>query len=27
MFVFSPADDPDFQTLAALIASTIRNVQ
>jgi len=25
-FVFSPADDPDFQNLAALIASTIRNI-
>lgn len=25
-FVFTPADDPDFQNLAALIASTIRNI-
>lgn len=25
-FVFSPADDPDFRVLAALIASTIRNI-
>ena len=25
-FVFTPASDPDFQVLAALIASTIRNI-